>query len=295
MARILIIDDDLMVAQLLREHLCNEGYEVTTTSMAEDGYKSAVENPPDLIFLDVNLPDATGFQICGRFRMTPVTQSIPIIMMTGAARWPNQQEIGKRMGASEYILKPFNIIHVGERVDALMGSKRPARSMPEITPIPVIEHEFPIQETLLPEVDAEVTPVDPAPIITEEPVSLLPEIMPISAEPAPSGKERYFDFSVEVLILVSRLPKTRAGRHLADQLLQCGTAVGAKIQELRSAESDQEIREIESLAIKKLRETAYWLMLIRRAKILETPSLNELEKQCEELANQLASKNQSVL
>ena len=94
MARVLIIDDDELVRRLLEEHLSNEGYEIISASMAEDGYALAEESPPDLILLDVNLPDATGFQMCGRFRQNPMTESIPIIMMTDAARWPNQQQIG---------------------------------------------------------------------------------------------------------------------------------------------------------------------------------------------------------
>lgn len=116
MARVLIIDDDLMVSQVLREHLSNEGYTVQTSSMAEDGFAAATTNPPDLIMLDVNLPDATGFQMVGRFRKEASTKQIPIIMMTGAARWPNQQAIGKQMGANEYILKPFNVEEVAEQI-----------------------------------------------------------------------------------------------------------------------------------------------------------------------------------
>src|SRR5437870_1860980 len=110
MARILVIDDDLMVLRLLQEHLSKEGYEVRTVSQAEEGYAVAIKTPPDLILLDVNLPDATGFQMVGRFRKHPVTQAIPIIIMTGTARWPNQQAIGRRMGANDYILKPFDVI-----------------------------------------------------------------------------------------------------------------------------------------------------------------------------------------
>jgi len=84
MARVLIIDDDDMIRRLLQEHLSNEGYDVVAAPTAEEGYLLALADPPDLILLDVNLPDATGFQMCGRFRQNPATKSIPIIMMTGA-------------------------------------------------------------------------------------------------------------------------------------------------------------------------------------------------------------------
>ncbi len=71
--RILVIDDDPMITQLLHEHLSEEGYDVVSFHLAEQGYQDAIKNPPDLIFLDVMLPDATGFQTVARFRKDPVT------------------------------------------------------------------------------------------------------------------------------------------------------------------------------------------------------------------------------
>ncbi|HVO32491.1 MAG TPA: response regulator [Elusimicrobiota bacterium] len=146
MGRILIIDDDLMVAQMLREYLFNEGYDVEMMHMAEDGYQSAVASPPDLIMLDVNLPDGTGYQVCGRFRENESTKNVPIIMMTGAARYPNQQQIGKQMGANEYLLKPLNIGLVGERVHSYIGSKRMPRSSILTAPPEPETVESPTQE-----------------------------------------------------------------------------------------------------------------------------------------------------
>jgi CheY-like chemotaxis protein len=142
MPRVLVIDDDLMVAQLLREHLTNEGLAVETANHGEEGFSCAVANPPDLIMLDVNLPDATGFQMCGRFREHPTTRAIPIIMMTGAARFPNQQAIGRSLGANDYVLKPFDVVKVGEQVHKLIGSTpgpKPAEipaPQPQLQPLP---------------------------------------------------------------------------------------------------------------------------------------------------------------
>ncbi len=264
MARVLIIDDDLMVSQLLREHLSNEGYDVDAAFQAEEGFEKALKTPPDLILLDVNLPDATGFQMCGRFKEHALTTSIPIIMITGAARWPNQQAIGKQLGANEYILKPFDVIQLVDRIHSLMGAKRPARVKPTTVEPPAMEPAEPPQE------EQQAPPEPPVALSFVSPASVVVE--------ASVEEQRYLDFSVEVLILVSRLPKTRAGRHLADQLLRCGTAVGARIQEgsLRAA-------------LKEIREAGYWLMLARRGGLLETPSLGELEKKCQELTGLLAN------
>lgn len=261
MARVLIIDDDPMVTRLLQEHLSNEGYEVMTMLEAEEGFAEALKTPPDLILLDVNMPDATGFQLCGRFRQHPLTRSIPIIMMTGTARWPNQQAIGLQMGANEYILKPFDVIQVGDRVHSLLGSKRPVQT-PPAAPVPT----EPIERVETPG-DKVETPLDE------------------QAPPAPPGldAQRFFDFSVETLILASRLPRTRAGRHMADQLLRCGTPVGARIQESESAGFGEDSLPPLRMALKDIRETGYWLMLIRKAGILEAPSLEDLETKCQEL------------
>jgi DNA-binding response OmpR family regulator len=116
MPRVLIIDDDQTVANLLRSQLTDEGYQVSVAYDGGDGVVQATTSRPDLILLDVFLPDATGFQICSQFRKSEGTRSTPIIMMTGAARYPNQQLYGYQKGANEYIFKPFNI----EEVDRLI-------------------------------------------------------------------------------------------------------------------------------------------------------------------------------
>jgi four helix bundle protein len=123
MANILVIDDDLEIGKLLQMHLTDEGHHVQLTHMGEEGLTRAVEHIPDLIMLDVFLPDYTGFQICKQLRKTPGTQNVPIIMMTGAARFPNQQMYGFERGANEYISKPFNIVEVGELVHKYISNK----------------------------------------------------------------------------------------------------------------------------------------------------------------------------
>lgn len=349
MARVLIIDDDVIVSRLLEEHLSNEGYEVTAVPRAEQGFAMAVESPPDLILLDVFLPDATGFQMCGRFRAHAVTQAIPIIMITGAARWPNQQAIGKQMGANEYILKPFDVIQVGERVHSLLGSKRPAQTRHTLTSVseplmtpesqeaparvvttgdevsspPPAEVEVPLKSMLFEATppssiitmgEAVITPplpeVPPPPVMAEVPPPAVPVETPpapilLEATPAPSiiplpsqdsafsvsaqvEDQRFFDFSAEILILVSRLPDTRAGRHVADQLLRTGTSVGARFLESQITSSKDNSQQSLQAALKDLRETGYWLMLIRNAGLLEASSIKDLETKCHQLAEHLS-------
>ena len=123
MANILIIDDDAYLTRLLKEHLSARGCAVTVAHSGNDGMVQAMKAAPDVILLDVILPDVTGFQMCSRFRKTAATQATPILMMTGFARFPNQRVFALERGANEYLLKPLNLLEVGELVQRYAGSK----------------------------------------------------------------------------------------------------------------------------------------------------------------------------
>ncbi len=176
-SRVLIIDDDPMITRLLDEHLSNEGYEVASVHMAEQGYQLATQSPPDLIFLDVMLPDATGFQVLGRLRENPVTHGIPIIMMSGTARYPNQMEIGKNMGANAYVVKPFNVIEVGEKARELIGISRDDRPKSDIFAEPAPQAEP--QERWTPLIEIKPTHVPDVPPEIEKEITMPRASVPI--------------------------------------------------------------------------------------------------------------------
>jgi DNA-binding response OmpR family regulator len=134
-AHLLIIDDDHQVADLLCSYFSEEGHDVSLAYTGNDGLAQAVGDPPDVILLDVMLPDLTGFQMCGRFRQTMETKAIPILMMSGVARYPNQKDFAFERGANEYILKPFKILELGELVDRYIAAKRESRAVPMAKPI----------------------------------------------------------------------------------------------------------------------------------------------------------------
>ncbi len=124
MANILIIDDDPHITRLLQMHLSDEGYEVFVAYRGNDGLALALKEPPDLILLDVILPDLTGFQMCSLLRKTAATSQVPILMMTGVARFPNQKQFAMDRGANEYILKPFKIFELSALVNRYIGMNR---------------------------------------------------------------------------------------------------------------------------------------------------------------------------
>ncbi len=161
MARVIIIDDDMMLSHVLEEHLTADGHEVKSFTMAEEGFQGAVQSPPDLLFVDVMLPDATGFQLVGRLRQHEKTKSVPIIMMTGTASDANQRTIAKTiMGANEYLLKPFDINEVSGIVRRLLPAE------PVHTPLPT-----PIQENTEPN-----SAPDPVPAPTALSIAFTPEV-----------------------------------------------------------------------------------------------------------------------
>ncbi len=113
--RLLIIEDDVDVAELLVTFFKGQGYEVFDSDMGEQGIALARSKFPHLILLDVMLPDMGGFDICRKLRTTNLTKYIPIIFLTQRdAR--SDKVAGLALGADDYITKPFDIEELRLRV-----------------------------------------------------------------------------------------------------------------------------------------------------------------------------------
>lgn len=135
MSRILVIDDNDLIATMLREALTEHGYDVSVAMDANQGYTLAHQARPDLIILDIQLPDVTGFDLCRLLKNRPETRDTPIIMVTGSARSTEEKVKGFQMGIDDYLLKPFEIAELLERVRAVLRRReqRPAAAEPSIT------------------------------------------------------------------------------------------------------------------------------------------------------------------
>lgn len=126
MFRILAIDDSPIMRQLLRQILSGEGYECLTASDGLSGLKSCAKNKPDLVLLDVNLPDGNGIEFCRRLKSDPVGRHIPVLLLTGEARDVENRIDGFEAGAEDYITKPFNTKELMSRVRGILqASARP--------------------------------------------------------------------------------------------------------------------------------------------------------------------------
>jgi four helix bundle protein len=95
--------------------------------------------------------------------------------------------------------------------------------------------------------------------------------------------ERLMNSAVRVGKVVDALPDTRMGRHVAGQLVRCGTSAGPNYEEGRSAESRRDFVHKLRIALKELRETRYWLRFCSRAELLPETRLTEIITECDEL------------
>lgn len=116
-AHVLIIEDDRRLAEGLRLALQHEGHRVTWAPNGEEGLAVALREKPDLVVLDLRLPEMDGLDICQRLRQRTF---VPIMMMTGAAVEEQDKVLGLRFGADDYLVKPFGLQEFCARVDALL-------------------------------------------------------------------------------------------------------------------------------------------------------------------------------
>lgn len=120
---ILAIDDSPEIHQLLKVRLKNLDIELTHAHCGFDGFDQAQATNPDLILLDVMMPDASGFDICRKLKATSGTRNIPVIFLTGASD-VDQKVLGFDVGAVDYIKKPFDSAELNARVRAALRTKR---------------------------------------------------------------------------------------------------------------------------------------------------------------------------
>ncbi len=119
MKKILVIDDLPENVFMLQDRLEHEGYEVLTAYDGFTGIDKAKKGLPDLILLDVMMPDITGFEVCHILVNDPLTKDIPIILVTAKSGAEDTKE-GLEAGAFDYIKKPFNRIELLARVNSAL-------------------------------------------------------------------------------------------------------------------------------------------------------------------------------
>ncbi len=115
--RVLIVEDDAHIANLLRMHLRDEGYDVTHAASGEDGLRLLEDNDWSALVLDLMLPGVDGLEICRRARA--MTRYTPIII-TSARASEVHRILGLELGADDYLAKPFSMLELVARIKALL-------------------------------------------------------------------------------------------------------------------------------------------------------------------------------
>jgi DNA-binding response OmpR family regulator len=123
MSRILAVDDEVSIRNLLARVLGREGFDVLLAKDGREGFQLAADQNPDLVILDLNLPDTPGEEICQRIRQTPSLQSVPVLILTGRG---TEGLLPRCLngGADDYVAKPFDIKELVARVRALLRRPR---------------------------------------------------------------------------------------------------------------------------------------------------------------------------
>ena len=123
--RILLVEDDAALAELLIYHFTREEFEVQHTANGEEAMLLAQENAPDLVLLDWMVEGLSGIEVCRRLRRLPGSANVPIIMLTARGEEADRVR-GLETGADDYVTKPFSPRELVARVGAVLRRVRPA-------------------------------------------------------------------------------------------------------------------------------------------------------------------------
>src|SRR6266404_87804 len=131
-SRILIVEDDPDIAELVARYLDKAGFTTERAATGRDALTSIAARPPDLVVLDLMLPHVDGLEVCRAVRANEVTSALPIIMLTARAE-ESERIVGLEIGADDYLAKPFSPGELVARVRALLRRTQRAGGPPAKT------------------------------------------------------------------------------------------------------------------------------------------------------------------
>src|SRR5437870_7198476 len=124
-AEVLVVEDEPDIRNLIVLHLSREGFRCRTAKSGPEALREARAATPDLVILDLMLPDLDGLEVCRRLRSDAATATIPISMLTAKADEVDRV-VGLEMGAADYVVKPFSPKELIARIRAVLRRARPA-------------------------------------------------------------------------------------------------------------------------------------------------------------------------
>jgi len=124
--RILVVDDDAHIALSLEIRLQADGWEVETQQTGDGALRAAQAAAPDVILLDVSIPDMDGFTLAERLRESAATRHTPLVFLT-ASKHGALRERARSVGAADFFEKPYDSTALLSRVGELLGQQAPSR------------------------------------------------------------------------------------------------------------------------------------------------------------------------
>jgi two-component system phosphate regulon response regulator PhoB len=132
MARILVVEDEADIRQILAYNLGQAGHEVLATDRGGPALTMVREQRPDLVLLDLMLPDISGLEVCRGLKSDASLRAIPVVMLTARSE-EIDRVVGFELGADDYVVKPFSVRELLLRIQAVLRrSPQPATALPEI-------------------------------------------------------------------------------------------------------------------------------------------------------------------
>lgn len=132
MAKLLIIEDDRSMLDLLRVHLKAVGHEVRTAPDAADGIRAILAEPPDLILSDIAMPYLDGMELLRALRSDPMTRRIPVIFLTGRSDDDTLVK-ARQLGADDFLTKPIQVEDLLSSIDKVLKKSRPNEDVRPLT------------------------------------------------------------------------------------------------------------------------------------------------------------------
>ncbi len=119
MARILVIEDEADIQQILEYNLREKGHKVHIAGRGDEGLRLAREKKPDLVLLDLMLPDMSGTEVCRQLKTDPATKGAQVIILTAKGE-EIDRVVGFELGADDYVVKPFSVRELSLRIQAIL-------------------------------------------------------------------------------------------------------------------------------------------------------------------------------
>jgi two-component system phosphate regulon response regulator PhoB len=137
MTRVLVVEDERDLQEVIGYNLRELGYDVVVSEHGAPAAGMAVEQRPDLVILDLMLPDISGLEVCRSLKSNPATRAIPVVMVTAKGAEVDRV-VGFELGADDYVVKPFSVRELLLRIQAVLRRSQPVPSPAVVAPAPAI-------------------------------------------------------------------------------------------------------------------------------------------------------------